>query len=140
MPIHGAMDLPPALLQFLGSLVAILALGGIAHWLGLGPSPRLADEAAARVAADEAVSGFTPTAISLDRDGHGALMRDAAGRILLLRPHGVHFAGRVLSPYARAYRDGAALVIDSAEKRYGAARLEVDDASTWVDAIEALGK
>ena len=67
-------------------------------------------------------------------------MRDAAGRILLLRPHGVHFAGRVLSPYARAYRDGAALVIDSAEKRYGAARLEVDDASTWVDAIEALGK
>jgi hypothetical protein len=132
------MELPPALLQFLGSLVAIFALAGIAVWLKLGPTPRLADEDAARIAAEEAVSGFVPVAIGLDRDGGGAVMRDTAGRVLLLRPHGVHFAGRILTPAARAQQDGDTLVIDTAEKRYGAARLVLDDASAWVDAIDAI--
>ena len=77
-------------------------------------------------------------AIGLDRDGRGALLRDAAGRVLLLRPHGVHFAGRILSGAARVRRDGDMLVIDTAERRYGAAQLALDDASAWVDAIEAV--
>lgn len=132
------MELPPALLQFLGSLVAIFALAGIAVWLKLGPSPRLADENAARIAAEEAVSGFDPVAIGMDRDGRGAILSDAAGRVLLLRPHGVHFAGRILTPAARAHQDGDALVIDTSEKRYGAARLVLDDPSAWVDAIDAI--
>ncbi len=63
------MDVPPALLQFLGSLVAILALAGLAYWLKLGPAPQLTDETAARRAADYAVSGYEPVAIGLDRDG-----------------------------------------------------------------------
>lgn len=132
------MDLPPALLQFLGSLAAILALAGLAWWLKLGPAPRLADEDAARAAADEAVSGFIPTDIGLDREGRGALMRDAEGRVLLLRPHGVHFAARLLTPLASATIEGDALVIDTAEKRYGAARLVLDNPSAWVQAIEAI--
>ena len=132
------MDLPPALLQFLGSLAAILALAGLAWWMKLGPEPRLADEDAARAAADEAVSGFIPAAIGLDRDGRGALMRDAEGRVLLLRPHGVHFAGRMLTPLASATIDGDALLVDTAEKRYGAARLVLGDPSAWVQAIEAI--
>ncbi len=132
------MDFPPALIQFLGSLVAILALAGLAYWLKLGPAPRLADEAAARVAADEAVSGYDPVAIGIDRDGTAALLRDAAGRILLLRQHGVHFAGRLLSPAARVRKEGEALVIDTAERRYGAARLVLDNPAAWVKAIEAI--
>lgn len=132
------MDVPPALLQFLGSLVAILALGGLAYWLKLGPAPRLTDEAAARRAAEEAVSGYEPVAIGIDREGRGAVMRDAAGQILLLRAHGVHFAGRILTPEARAYRSDTALVIDTAEKRYGSARLVLDDPAAWVLAIEAI--
>ena len=132
------MELPPALLQFLGSLAAIFALAGVAVWLKLGPAPRLADETEARIAAEEAVSGFEPVAIGLDRDGRGALLRDAAGRVLLLRPHGVHFAGRILSGAASVQRDGDMLVIDTAERRYGAARLALDDASAWVDTIEAV--
>ena len=132
------MDLPPALIQFLGSLLAILALAGVAWWLKLGPKPRLADEDAARRAADEAVSGFEPVAIGLDRSGHGALMRDAAGRILLLRPHGVHFAGRLLPRETRVLREGDELEIDPRERRYGKARLVLDDAAAWVSAIEAV--
>jgi hypothetical protein len=132
------MDFPPALLQFLGSLIAILALAGLAWWLKLGPAPRLADEASARAAADEAVPGFDPIAIGLDREGRGALLRDAAGRVLLLRPHGVHFAGRVLTGMARARVEEGTLVIDTGERRYGSARLLLDDAAAWAETIEAL--
>ena len=132
------MDIPPALLQFLGSLVAILALAGLAFALRLGPAPRLKDEQAARAAADEAVSGFDPVDIALDRGGAGALLRDTTGRILLLRQHGSHFAGRVLTGAAEVSRDGDALLIDTAEKRYGTARLEIPDPSAWMQAIEAI--
>lgn len=129
----------PALLQFVGSLVAILALAWTARWLKLGPQPRLQDEAEARLAADEAVSGYSPVSIALDRDGGGALMRDAAGRPLLLRPHGTHFAGRILAAGAGARIDGDALVIDSGERRYGEARLTVPDPQQWARTIDALG-
>ena len=130
--------MPPALAQFLGSLVAILALAGVAYWLKLGPTPRLTDEAEARRAADEAISGFIPVEIALDRTGAGALMRDARGRILLLRAHGTHFAGRILTSAAQARVEGDMLVIDTAERRYGNARLAIDDAPAWVQAIEAI--
>ena len=133
------MEPPPVLLQIIGSLVAILALAGIARWLKLGPEARLDSEAAARMAAEEAVSGYVPVAIALDEDGRGALMRDAAGRLLLLRPHGTHIAGRLLTPAASAHIDGDMLVVDTAEKRYGAARLRLADASGWMHAIAAIG-
>ncbi|WP_417323064.1 hypothetical protein [Erythrobacter aureus] len=132
------MEIAPALLQFAGSLLAILALAAFAYWLKLGPAPRLADEEAVRIAADEAVSGYEPVAIGLDRSGKGALMRDAAGRVLLLRQHGSHFAGRILTSAARVRSEGSTLLIDTAEKRYGTARLVLDDPAAWVRTIEAI--
>ena len=132
------MTLPPALLQFVGSLAAILVLAAIAWRLKLGPEPRLDDENAARRAADEAVSGFEPVAIGLDSEGRGALLRDAGGRILLLRPHGSHFAGRLLSDRADARIEDGVLFIDTAEKRYGSARLDLADASAWMKTIKAI--
>ena len=133
------MDLPPALLQFLGSLAAILALAGLAWWMKLGPQTALANEDEARFAANEAVDGFTATEVALDKQGRGALLGDAQGRILLLRPHGTHFAGRVLTGEAKARVDGPTLVIDTAERRYGSARLAVPDPQAWVKRIEAIG-
>ena len=137
------MDVPPALLQFLGSLAAILALAGLARWLKLGPSPRLADEEAAREAAEQAVDGYCATTIGLDRDGKGAILSDARGRILLLRAHGAHFAGRILGPAARAETGGdrgaRTLVIASGERRFGEARLELDDPQAWADRVNAIG-
>ena len=132
------MDAPPALLQFLGSLAAILVLAALAWRLKLGPAPTLdTDEAAAR-AADEAVSGFDPVEIGRDAEGGGALLRDARGRILLLRPHGSHFAGRLLTSRASAWVDDKSLVVDTQEKRYGSARLSLEDPSAWMQAIEAI--
>lgn len=133
------MNLPPALVQFLGSLAAILALAGVTRWLRLGPAPRLADEAAARTAADEAANGFEAVALALDRNGSGAVLRDAAGRIVLLRPHGTHFAGRLLGDAATARIEGGALLVDSGERPYGTTLLEVPEAQAWADAINAPG-
>ncbi len=138
MPIHAAMDLPPALLQFLGSLVAILALAAFARALKLGAEPRITDIAEARRAADEAVSGFDPIKIGLDDDGRSALLMEAEGRILLLQPHGSHLAGRILTAAASARIEEDTLIVDTAEKRYGAARLRLADPSAWMQAIEAI--
>ena len=128
----------PQLLQFLGSLAAILVLAGIVWGLKLGPERKLDSEDEARRAADEAVDGFDATHLSVDREGRGALMSDASGNVLLLRPHGTHFAGRILTPEASATIEGDTLIIDTAEKRYGAARLVLDDAPAWVQRIEGI--
>ena len=132
------MDLPPALLQFIASLMAILALAGVARWLRLGAAPRLVDENAARTAAEEVAPGFTPVAIAIDRQGRGAVLRDEVGRVMVLRQHGAHFVGRLLSPAASARYDGQTLTIDTAERRFGTARLEIADAPAWADAIAQL--
>lgn len=129
------MEISPVLIQFLGSLVAILALAGLAFWLKLGPAPQLVDDDAVRDAASHAYHDFSPTRIARDREGRGAIVSDAAGRVLVLRPHGSHFAGRLLSPAARAHLEGEELVIDTAERRFGQARLCVADADGWRDAI-----
>lgn len=133
------MNLPPALLQFLGSLAAILALAGMAWWMKLGPQVRLSSEEEARDAANEAVDGFSPQEIALDSEGRGALMSDTAGRILLLRPHGTHLAGRILTSHAHATIEDGAIVVDTAERRYGAARLAIANPQAWVQRIEAIG-
>lgn len=132
------MDLPPALLQFIASFGAILVLAAVARMLKLGPKPRLSSEEDARLAADEAVDGFAAVEIGLDQDGAGAILRDAAGRVLLLRAHGVHFAGRLLTPAAEARIEAGMLVIDTAEPRYGSVRLALENPQAWVQQIEAI--
>ena len=127
------------LLQFLGSLLAILVLAGLAWWLKLGPERTLSNEDDARLAASEAVDGFDAVDVALDAEGRGALLYDATGRILLLRPHGTHFAGRILTAQASANLENGRLVIDSAERRYGLTRLFIDDPQAWVQRIEAIG-
>ena len=132
------MEIPPALLQLVGSLAAIAALAALAWWLKLGPARRLESEADARREASEAADGFEPVEVALDREGRAALLRDGAGHILLLRQHGTHFAGRLLTPAAHARIDDRALVVDTAEKRYGRVRLELGDPSAWLAHIESI--
>ncbi|MDC0886960.1 hypothetical protein OAS19_04135 [Altererythrobacter sp.] len=130
----GGMDV----LQLAGSLMAILLVAGLAAWLKLGPAPRLSSDADARKAANEVEEGFTARTIELDQDGAGAILSDHQGRIMILKRHGSHFAGRILAPLAVARSNGRELHIDSGERRYGTVTLTLDDCASWEQAINAV--
>jgi hypothetical protein len=134
------VNVPPLLVQTIGSLAAILALAGLAWWLKLGGSPRLASEADVARAANEVEDGFLPVAIACDSGGAAALARDAAGRIMLIRRHGNRFAGRVLGPAASVRLDGARLVVDPGEARFGTVSLDLADTQAWADAINRVSR
>lgn len=130
------------LIQTAGSLVAILALAGLAWWLKLGGTPRLDSEDAVRRAAGEVEDGFDPVAIA--RNAEAALARDRTGRIMVIKRHGNRFAGRVLGPgaTARLWRDlgKAALEVDPGEARFGKVLLDIPDAEAWAEAINRLNE
>ena len=136
------MNLPPELLQFLGSLFAILALAAIARALRLGKEPKLMSDDDAHRAAGEAVDGFKATGLARDHEGRGAILRDAAGRLLVLKPHGNHFASRILTSRARArlWQDKGknTLEIDCGERRFGSVILEIENPQAWAEAINGL--
>ena len=132
------MIISPDLLQFLGSLGAILAVAGLVRWMGLGGRPKLADPSQAREAANEAVDGYVPEEIAIDAQGQGAIMQDSAGRILILKPHGNKFAGRLLNQDAAADVAGDVLTVISGERRYGSVKLSLDQPMAWAGRINAL--
>lgn len=133
------MDL---LVQTAGSMIAILALVGLAWWMKLGGAPRLDGEEAVRRAAGEIEDGFTPVACACDAEGAAALARDGAGRIMAIRRHGNRFAGRVLGPGAKAalmaQLPGSTLVVDPGEARFGKVSLAIPEAQAWADAINRV--
>lgn len=132
------MTIPPLLLQTAGSLVAILALAGLAWWLRLGGPPRLDSDDAVRRAAGEVEDGFSPVAAACDARGTGALARDGAGRIMVIKRHGNRFAGRVLGPGAAAWVAGGQLEVVPGETRFGTVFLTIHDAEAWADAINEI--
>lgn len=138
MPIDLAMSLPPELLQFAGSLFAILVLAWLVKRFGLGQAPLLQSDTEAALVAAQVSDGFSAKAVARDASGRGALLRDGHGRIMLLKAHGVHFAGRILSSSASAQLDGSTLLVRSGERRFGDVTLTIGDASSWADAINAL--
>ncbi|MBX9815088.1 MAG: hypothetical protein A4S12_12980 [Proteobacteria bacterium SG_bin5] len=79
--------------QLLGSLVAILALAGLARWLGLGGGG-IDSEAAAIAEAEASFTGFRATRATLSSDGASALVAGADGSFVVLKRHGAHLAGR----------------------------------------------
>jgi hypothetical protein len=79
------------LVQFAASLAAVTLLVAVVHLAGFSRPARLADEQEARELARLAPGGFVAQRIALDQNGHGAIIADAAGRLLLLRAHGGQF-------------------------------------------------
>ena len=126
--------------KFAGSLLAVSALVFVAWRLRLGNGSVLAGEAEARELADNAICGFDAVELALDTGGKGALLRDSDGRILLLRPHGVHFAARLLDHSSSAHRDGPLLTVSTGEATFTPARLDLgeDNARSWDKRIAAL--
>lgn len=127
------------LLQFGGSLLAVLALAWLAHRLGLGGDARIRDEAHLRELADEALCGFQPVEIAIDRAGMGALARDADGRVMLLRRHGAHFASRLLDTHLHVRLDRHLLEVGTGEARFGRVILDLgDQAPAWAASLRRL--
>ena len=138
MPIPFAMSLEGVILQFGGSLVAILMLAGLAYWLGLGGKPSIASAEHARGLANEVTYGFEAIDCAIDTKGKGALLLDGRQRIMILKPHGSHFAGRILDSSANAHLKGGQILIDPGERRFGNVTLELTDGRLWMKRIQAL--
>lgn len=131
--------------QLGGSLLAILALAWLAHRLGLGGDTRVQNEDDVRALANEAIDGFTPTEIALDRAGTGALCRDGEGRVLVLRRHGSHWASRLIGPqnhasFDQAQLDRGLITLATADRRFGDVTLDLGaDASVWATRLADAG-
>lgn len=136
------MEIPAQILQFFGSLAAIFALAGLAWWLKLGGGTMLEDDVAARFAATQVADGFEPEMVAVDHNGQGALLRDGGGQIMALKPHGRHFAGRILGRGARADLSGqdnpTRITVITGERQFGNITLDITQARTWAEAINAL--
>ena len=126
-------------LQFAGSLAAILLLAWLAGRLGLGGDPRLRDPEDARRLASEAVCGFEAQDVVLDRAGIGALLRDSAGRVMLLRRHGVHWVARLLDSHAGVRLDRTFMTIAVSDRTFGAITLDLGDrAQIWASSLRRI--
>lgn len=126
---------------FLASLVAVLLLGLATRRLGLGGEPRIRNAEHARELADDAVYGFDPVAVAVDRAGYGALLRDAEGRVMLLRRHGAHFAARMLNASTTARLDRSFLTITAGDRFFGTVTLNLgQEAQVWASSFRRLGK
>ena len=122
-----------------GSIAAILLLAWTAKRMCLGGDIRIRDEDHARRLAEEAICGFEPTDIVLDRAGMGALMKDASGRHLLIRRHGAQFAGRLLDGYSELRLDHHFLTIGTREKAFGKVTLNLGaEAQYWAAGLRHL--
>ena len=126
-------------LQFVGSLAAILLLAWLVRRLGLGGDPRLRDPEEAKRLAGEALCGFEAQDVVLDRAGIGALLRDSAGRMLLLRRHGVHWVARLLDSHAGVRLDRSFMTIATGDKTFGAITLDLgDQAQAWAENLRRI--
>jgi len=132
------MEIPPLVLQFGGSLVAILVVYLLARMIGLGGKPELSNDEAVHQAAGEVEDGFEAHRISIGRDKKAALAKDAAGRIMVIKLHGNQFAGRILTGSAKVREEVDGLVIDCGESTFGVVRLSLLDSAVWADAINRL--
>ncbi len=132
------MEIPPLLLQFGGSLVAIVVVYLLARMIGLGGKPVLSNDEAVHQAAGEVEDGFEADRISISRDKKAALAKDASGRIMIIKLHGNQFAGRILTGSAKVREEVDGLVVDCGESTFGAVRLSLLDSAIWADAINRL--
>lgn len=122
------------------SIIAVLLLALLARQLGLGGDVRLRSEAQALDEAAAALGGFDAVDVVLDRAGIGALLRDAQGRVLLLRRHGALFAARLLDSHADTRLDHNFLTIGTDDKSFGKITLDLgENAQVWAASLRRLG-
>ena len=127
------------LLKLGGSIAAILFIAWFARFLRLGGDVRIRSEEQAREIANETCCGFDPVEIAIDKAGIAALLRDAEGRHLLVRRHGVQWAGRLLDRHNDSRLDKNFLTVGTGEKTFGSVTLNLgSQASRWAAGLRNL--
>lgn len=127
------------LLKLGGSIAAILFIAWFARFLRLGGDVRIRSEEQARDIANETCCGFDPVEIAIDKAGIAALLRDAEGRHLLVRRHGVQWAGRLLDRHNDSRLDKNFLTVGTGEKTFGSVTLNLgSQASHWAAGLRNL--
>lgn len=126
--------------QLAASLVAVLLVAWLTARAGLGGDRRIRSEDEARALAGEALYGFEAQDVALDRAGFGALLRDAGGRVMLLRRHGAKFAARLIDNHAGARLDRNFLTITTSDPHFGTVTLDLGaKAQEWAGSFRRLG-
>lgn len=126
------------LVQLLLSLAAVITLVLIVRAMRLGTSPVLSEPEDARRAAASIADDFDAVEVAIDQHGTAALLLDGKNRLLLLRAHGAHVAGRLLDASASARLDDGALVVDSADRRFGPVHLHLAEPERWQKLVNRL--
>lgn len=119
--------------------MAILFIAWLVRRMGLGGDVRICDADHARALADEAVCGFRPEHIIVDRAGIGALMKDADGRHMLIRRHGAQFVGRLLDGHSDSRLDQNFLTIGTGDASFGKVTLNLGpEAQYWAAGLRHM--
>lgn len=112
-------------IKFAASLVAILGIAWLARRMELGTAyERIRDDEHAIALAEEAECGFGGVAADVDAAGYGAIVRNAEGRMMLVRVHGNRFAARRIDRSFTARLDRNRLWLQSGERSFGAVELD----------------
>ena len=129
------------LVQTGASLVAVLFVAWLVGKMGLGAVPRIADETHAIRLAEEAEAGFHGIEVARDRAGFAAIVRNAEGRMMLVRAHGNHFAARPVDGQVIGRLDKDFLTLTMPERTFGAVTLQLGkDAGMWASRMREFGR
>jgi hypothetical protein len=136
-------DLGPWLILGATTLVSLAMTYGLyalAHALRLGGDVRIADADHAARLAEATIAGFDASEIALDRARIGALVRNRAGRVLLIRRHGARFVGRELTSHDGIRLDRNCLTLETGDSRFGPLTLDLGaSAQIWAASLRRLG-
>src|SRR3546814_2902596 len=114
------------------SLVIVLFVAWLVGKMGRGADPRNENEAHAIRLAEEAEAGCRGVEGARDRAGFAAIVRNAEGRMMLVRAHGNHFAARPVDASVIGKLDKDFLILTTPERTFGAVTLQLGrDEGMW---------
>lgn len=127
------------LIQLGASLAAVFFVAWLVKAIGLGADPRIADVDHAIRLAEEAETGFGGVEVARDRAGFAALVRNAEGRMMLVRAHGNFFAARPVDATVVGRLDKNFLTLTTPEKTFGAVTLQLGkEAGMWASRMRDI--
>ena len=129
------------LIRLGASLLAVFFVACLVGKMGLGADPRIEDEAHAIRLAEEAEAGFRGVEVARDRAGFAAIVRNAEGRMMLVRAHGNHFAARPVDGSVEGRLDKDFLTLTMPERTFGAVTLQLGkDAGMWASRMREFSR